>query len=248
MRGGEIVRLCCEYRTGKIPVAYKMMFVSLIKEALKSVDEDYFQKLYKYEDKNNKQIKNFCFSVALKDYKFDNQVILINDKMIFNISTSDYEFGIKIYNGLLGLDTFKYKEYKLEKIKIHLKKEKFIGHNDVVFKTMSPICIKDKSNAFISPNDTNFNSELNYIIDKILTSNRGYGLKSKLNFIPIDMKKVVVKEEIRAFEEKTNKKVFYVNAYSGIFRLSGNLEDLNEIYQTGIGFRRGQGFGMIDLF
>jgi CRISPR-associated endoribonuclease Cas6 len=61
------------------------------------------------------------------------------------------------------------------------------------------------------------------------------------------MKKVVVKENIRSSAENTDKAIFYVNAYSGIFKLSGDVEDLNYIYQGGIGYRRSQGFGMIDI-
>lgn len=224
-----------------------MMFVSLIKDALCRVNEEYYDKLYNFEGKNNKEIKPFSFAVMLKDFEMMGEEILIKDRVNLNITTPDYEFGINVYNGILNSRTFKYKEYMLEKLKISLVKEKHINEEQVVFKTMSPICIKDKNNNFIAPDDSAYVEELNYIADKALTAYRGYGLKQKLEFEKVLMKKVVVKEDIKAFKETTGKEIFYINAYSGIFKLSGDIEDLNFIYQTGAGFRKSQGFGMLEI-
>ena len=241
------MRLKCEFKTEKIPVANRMMFVSLIKDALCKVNQEYFDKLYKFEEKNNKKIKPFSFAVMLKDFEMKGEEISIRDRMVLNITTVDYEFGINIYNGILNTKTFKYKDFVLERLKISLVKEKMINEEQVVFKTMSPICIKDKANNFLAPDDLGYEEELNYIVDKALRSYRGYGLKQRLRFEKVLMKKVVVKEQIRAFSEIAGKDTFYVNAYSGIFKLSGDVEDLNFVYQSGIGFRKGQGFGMLEV-
>lgn len=241
------MRLKCEYKTDTIPVANRMMFVSLIKEALKKTNVEYYNKIYNYEGKNNKQIKNFCFSVFLKDFTIESETILIRDKVILNISTPDYEFGINVYNGLLNMNEFIYKQFSLKKVKISLIKEKFASNEQMLFKTLSPICIKDKFNNFIEPENKGYEEEINYISNIALESYRGYGLKKPLHFQEVQMKKVVVKESIREFTKQTDKNIFYVNAYSGIFKLTGDIEDLNFIYQSGIGFRRSQGFGMIEI-
>lgn len=241
------MRLKCEYKTSQIPVANRMMWVSLFKEALKKVNKDYYEKLYYFGEKNNKQSKNFCFSTYLKDFRIDEDLISIKDRVILNISTSDYEFGINIYNGLLQMNTFKYKGFILEKIKISLVKENFIGCSEITVKTMSPICIKDKEGKFLSPNDENYEKELNYAANQSLINSRGYGLYEELAIEPVSIKKVVVKEDIRDFKANANKDIFYVTAYGGIFKLRGHIEDLNMIYQNGLGLRRGQGFGMIEL-
>lgn len=242
------MRLCCEYNTEKIPLSYNMMFVSLIKESLKKVNKDYYERLYNYEGKNNKKIKNFCYSVMLKNFIISNDEFKIKDRILFNVSTPDYEFGINVYNGLLNTINFDYQnKYHIKKLKIHLIKEKSIKQDQVVLKTLSPICIKDKSNNFILPDDKNYADNVNYIVNESLHSFRGYGLKKPLDFEKILMKRVVVKEKIRGFKEVTDKDIFYVNASSGIFKLTGDIEDLNLIYKLGIGFRRSQGFGMIDI-
>lgn len=241
------MRLSCEYKTDKIPVAHKMMFVSLIKSALTIVDEEYYKNLYNFDEKNNKKIKPFSFSIQLKQFKMQGDVFQIADRVIFNITTPDYELGIKIYNGLLNIEEFHYRDFRLKKIKINLVKEKNITSNAVVFKTMSPLCIKDKSNTFIEPSHPDYEKELNYIVDKNLMAYRGHGLKLPLKFQEVLMKKVVVKEEISGFKNVTQKQIFYVNAFSGIFKLEGDAEDLDFIYKAGVGFRRSQGFGALDL-
>lgn len=241
------MRLSCEYKTDKLPVANKMLFVSLIKGAINKVNKEYYDKLYSFGDKSNKQIKSFSFAVLLKNFKIENEIIHIQDKIILNITTPDYEFGINVYNGLLSIQNFEYKGYVLKKLRINLVKEKFVSDGEAIFKTMSPICIKNKKGEFINPKDADYVDELNYIVDKNLVAHRGYGLKQPLKFEDVGMKKVVVKEEIRGFKENTNKNIFYVNAYSGTFKLTGDVEDLNYIYQSGLGFRRSQGFGMVDI-
>lgn len=241
------MRLSCEYKTDELPVANKMMFVSLIKEALKRVNMEYYEKLYQFEGNSNKQIKSFSFAVLLKDFDMQGEIFNIRDRIILNITTPDYEFGINVYNGLLNLQSFKYKDYSLNKLRITLVKEKFASEQQVVFKTMSPICMRNKEKGFIGPKDDLYVETLNYIANKNLEVHRGFGLKEPLQFEELSMKKVVVKEEISGFKESTSKNTFYVNAYSGTFKLTGDIEDLNFIYQSGIGFRRSQGFGMLEI-
>ncbi|APQ75867.1 CRISPR-associated endoribonuclease Cas6 [Clostridium botulinum] len=242
------MKLSCEYKTEKIPIAYSMMFVSLIKEALKKSDEEYFKSLYMYEDiKKNKKTKDFCFSVYLKDFSKEENVFIIKDKIIFNISSPNYEFMIKLYNGLLKITNFKYKEFYINKVKINLVNDKNIENNNHVFNTLSPICVKNKENKCLNIDDSNFNKELNYITNKTLENFRGYGLLEELKFYPIQMKKKVVKEDISTFRENTKKQYYYVNSYAGIFKLEGNVNDLKDIYRLGVGFKRNQGFGMIEV-
>ena len=120
-----------------------------------------------------------------------------------------------------------------------------IKREEAVFKTISPIFIKGKDKRDIAAEDPNFGEELNYISEQILLNYRGYGLTEKLEFQPIDMKKKVVKLDIEAFGDK--RKLLSVDAYEGIFKLRGNPVDLTELNQLGLGFRRGQGFGAIEL-
>lgn len=236
-----------ECKTSEIPQASGMMIVSLIKSALKEINEDYFKKLYLYGDKKNKKTKNFTFSTYIKDYELKDEIFIVKDKIIINISIADIELGINLYNGLLKMKTFKYKNYSLYNQKINLIREKQIIKNEVVFKTLSPIFIKDKDNNSILFTNEKFNRELNYIADVILKEYRGYGLKQQIYFEVIKMKKIVSKIGITEFKEKTNKEFICLDTNSGIFKLSGDIEDLRDLYMLGLGFRRNEGLGMIEV-
>ena len=241
------MRIKCECKTKQIPTANQMQIVSMIKESLKAINIDYYEKLYKYENhKKNKKIKNFAFAVYLKDFKLDGDIIKINDKVIITITSPDYEFMVNLYNGLMKKKLFNYKEFTLEVSKITMLQEKSIDSDEAVFSTLSPLVVKSKDNSFLQMEDENYERELNYICNAILTNFRGNGLVKPLIFEPISMKKVVVKEEIAGFKKQVNKKYLFVNGYKGTFKLKGDKEDLNILYKLGIGFKRSQGFGVVD--
>ncbi|WP_246517672.1 CRISPR-associated endoribonuclease Cas6 [Clostridium aciditolerans] len=242
------MRISVDFKTSRFPQANGMMICSLLKESLKKTNEEYFRKLYIYEDKKSKRTKNFTFSIYVKDYELQDGIFTVKDKITLNISTPDYECGINLYNALLNAKEFNYKNYTLYKQSIKLIREKQITEEEVNFKTLSPIYIKDKNNNSLEPDYEDFEKELNYISDIVLKQYRGYGLKKDIHFTKVDMKRRVVKMDITDFKDKTNKDIMYLNAYNGVFKLCGDIEDLRDLYMLGIGFRRNEGLGMIEVF
>ncbi len=244
------MRLSCKFKTDKIPESYNMMFVSLIKHALEKSDFDYYRKIYEYGDAKNKKSKNFTFSVFLNGFTRVEGSIVISDSLTLNVSSPDMEFMIKLYNGLTQLSNYKYKEYEIKMISIAQLKEKNTKSNQVLIKTMSPICIKDKNNKYIGIDESDYEKELNYIADLILKNYRGKGLSQKMsiNSVRGKVKKVIVKQEIESFTEATNKKYMYILGYEGMFVMSGGQEDINDLYKLGVGHKRNQGFGMFNLY
>lgn len=241
------MRIKVEFDTKLFPRYYNSLGVSLIKECTKKSDEDYFRNLYYYNEKSNKASKNFTFSFFIKNYEIDKENFLVKDRVVLYISTPDLELGLHIYNGIINTKTFKYKDYEMTRLKVNLIKEADITGEEVIFNTLSPICIKDSNGRFLDIDSDNYADELNYIANIILKNYRGYGLNQKLEFKNINLKKVVVKEPLREFKKITNRDYQYVNSYKGGFMLKGNNEDLNDIYKLGIGHKRGQGFGNLEV-
>lgn len=232
------------------PLSYRMLVSSVIKKALELSDNEYYKELYYYEEKKNKKIKPFTFSVFFKDYQIEKDEVNLNGNGSIIISTCDYNLGINLYNGLLKLKSYSYKKesgYEIILEKIILEREKIINESRIFCKTLSPIHIKDKNNEVVGINEERFNEELNYICNLALNTFRGYGLKEKLYFMPVSMKKIVAKEKIEGFRKINNKEYIYIEGYKGNFYLEGNVEDLRILLQLGLGFRRSEGFGMIDL-
>ncbi len=241
------MRIKVELQCGKFPRFYNPLGVSLIKEAIKKSNEEYFRKLYFYKDKSNKQSKNFTFSFYIKNYEIEEDNFIIKDKVIMYISTPDLELGLNIYNGFINTKIFRYKHYEISRYKISLVKESEIFEEEAIFNTLSPICIKDISGKFIDVSNDNYVKELSYITNTILKNYRGYGLKKELKFENLNLKKVVVKEALREFKNRTNKEYQFVNSYKGMFKLIGDKEDLNDIYKLGLGHKRNQGMGNIEV-
>lgn len=242
------MRAKVEIYTDRIPLSYRMMFVSLIKKALEKSNKEYFKNLYKFGDKKNKKIKPFVFSTYLESYEMGETDIKINGKINLIISTPDTELFINLYNGLLNIKRYTFnEEYTLNMGKIILVKEKDITSETVEFKALSPIVIKDKQGRFLGIEDEGYEAELNYIVDLNLKTFRGRGLARKLEFTPLNYEKVVVKERITGFKEASKKDIFYINGYRGTFKLCGDKEDLKLLYSLGIGFRRSEGFGNIEV-
>lgn len=140
-----------------------------------------------------------------------------------------------------------YKAYELTRIRIDLSREKKVTEERVLFNALSPICVKSKEGKFLEITDDRYIEELNYITNEVVKNYRGNGLKRKLEFENIGLKKVVVKESLREFKKITGKEYQYINGYKGKFILKGDIDDLNLIYNLGIGFRRAQGFGDVDI-
>jgi CRISPR-associated endoribonuclease Cas6 len=256
-------------KTDEMPFLYRHRIISLIKEALMRSDKDYKEFLY-----NGKISKPFTFSLMFpntkefvnkrisidRNFEIDDKVALIKDGFLsLFVSSSDYRFVISLVTGLKKIGTFNFsygdcmlvdgKSINLEVKSISVLNEKVINNNFAIFRTMSPIVLEDKDDKPIIFLDDNFEKELNEIMDRILRSQiiRGFGLKRHLEFEPIKMSKQVIKHTLKDFREKTGKPIMYITGNTGIFKLSGDAEDLNMLYKIGIGNRTGQGFGMLEI-
>lgn len=235
------------FKANQIPVGYRMMFVSLIKSLLSNYSEEYYNEIYTYKNGKNKKSKNFTFSIFMRDFKKENEVFL-TEEVVLNISSPDKKLMVYLYNSLLKMRDYEYEnKFKIYKNTVKIVNHKNIENDYCMFKTMSPIVIKNKEGKFLDIDSPEYLKSLNYIVNQSLINYRERGLSRKIEFIPIDLKKVVVKEKIASFTEKTGKEYMLINSCSGVFILKGDKEDLNDIYKLGIGFRRSQCFGMIDL-
>ncbi len=94
-----------------------------------------------------------------------------------------------------------YKDYELTRIRIDLSREKKVTEERVLFNALSPICVKSKEGKFLEITDDRYIEELNYITNEVVKNYRGNGLKRKLEFENIGLKKVVVKESLREFKK-----------------------------------------------
>ncbi|KAF0994870.1 CRISPR-associated endoribonuclease Cas6 [Geobacillus sp. TFV-3] len=236
------MRLTCSFKVERMPVSYRMMLVSVIKEALRMSDEQYYERLYE-----SASMKPFVFSAYLKNFHFVDQEVYL-EGMTMTVSSPDHEFLLHLYNGLQQKRAFSYKQYQLVKEKIRMLPEKTITDSTVVFRTLSPMLIEDENQKPVSPDTPNYEEHVNYLSDLILRQYRGKGLSLPLIVRPLRWRKVVVKETNHEFEATHgNGDVLYFTAYQNLFSLTGHPSDLQLLYQLGLSKRRSQGFGLLEI-
>lgn len=241
------MRFECTFAPAIIPVSYQFMFASFIKYAISLSKEQKVEELYTFAGKSNKQTKGFTYSVYLHGFKQMGDEITVHDQIKWIISSNDPEFMLYLYNGILAAKIFNYQGYSLKLQNIRFLKEKLPKASATTFSTLSPLAIKNKNGQFLSPQHPEYEAELNYICNLTLLHNRGEGLKQPLEFKNINMKKHVVQLKHEAFKSLNQKSILYVEAYKGLFQLKGNIEDLQFLSVSGIGFKRSIGFGNVQV-
>ena len=110
-------------------------------------------------------------------------------------------------------------------------------NDEVIVKTLSPITVyrtsKDKKTIYYTPDQKEFQELINQNLYK-KAQILGVPFSENLSIEPIDCKK-----------RATNYKNFFIQCWEGKFKLKGNREIINIAFETGIGAKNSQGFGMI---
>ena len=134
--------VCFKLQKKEIVDDYRRKFISYIKNILEKYDSDIKDKFYKTNHE-----KDFSFSVYFKAEKFTDEKIYLksNDIKLF-ISIYSLEDSLYFTNAMLGSIHKKYliADNEMEVIKIRPLQEKKITTEEVIFKTMSPIAIREK--------------------------------------------------------------------------------------------------------
>lgn len=231
------MRLKITLETEKLPLQYQFLFISYIKESLK-IDSPHLLKMFE----ENNQLKPYTFSVFLNDFELNREEFIINKEVNWYISSHDAAFLISLYNGLRKQKLFSYRGYELKPKNIQMVKENKVTHSMLIGRFMSPLVVQNKNKTPVSPYESEFETELNYISNITLKQTIGRTLKQPIIFHPMEMKKVIRKMP----SHKTNKSVSF-ESWKGDFALSGDTEDLQLLYALGVGFRRSQGHGMFEI-
>lgn len=233
------MRIRVNLKTKQLPVHYRMLFVSLIKEAIKTADENLYRKLY-IESKNAP--KKYSFAIYLSNFKKVGNLFELDDASM-TISSSDPQISVALINGLQNINHFSFKNWNIELGKLELLKEKNINSPLVTFTTLSPFLLENKHNKPLLITDSDFEKEMNIICNQQFLSLYGRNLISPLKVVNHHLKKQVIQESNRV----SGTQPLFFTCQKGILTLKGNIEDLKLIYQDGFLCRKSQGFGSLEV-
>ncbi len=226
-----------------IPFNYRRHFLSLIKEAFSISNPEFYKKYY--ENKKKNAIKPFTFSVSFipsKNQPEKGKIFLDSKIVNFYFSSYSYEDLIILYN---GFNRFKRNELhffnnKIKLINISYIKQKNITENKITFKTLSPIIVRElkdkKGKGFLTASHPDFTKNLFYNVRTLCR-----------NFLKKEIKEEDFK--IVSFQFTSKKITLYGDEIGnkGTITIIAPTNILKLIYDAGLGAKRSQGFGMLEV-
>lgn len=220
---------------------YRRIFMSLIKSFL-SYEPVLYSMLYGNDMNKKKVNKPFTFSIHFPDFKaIEGNKILCGDRVSLFFSSNDEILITSFYNGLKKKRKTIIGENQpivFELTGLHLLPQNKIQSGKVEFRTLSPVLVNLKRDNlnYISPVHPEFDKSFRAII-----SNQAQELNHLC--LPDDIK----------IEINTMKKLPLTHynqtmtSWLGTFTMEAPLDILQLVYDTGIGVRRSQGFGMLEI-
>ncbi|MBN2403827.1 MAG: CRISPR-associated endoribonuclease Cas6 [Spirochaetes bacterium] len=236
-----------------IPVTYRRNIVSLIREAIRSADNTHEIYSKYWGNTNTHSVKPFTFFLSVPDVSYidfnDRRLIRLNDKYFkLYITSSDSTFLSILHKWLSDTPnkSFNLFNYNVEIKGIILKEVKTIHSSFERFKILSPAIVRDvavegrkrKSMGYLSCNNPDFEDSLAY---SIITLCRKFLHSKILNRNDIELDTSLCVSSIIYHYMET------IPVTIGIIGIKADDEVLELIYNAGLGARRSQGFGMVDL-
>ncbi len=221
---------------------YRSIFMALIKSVFMKYDPVLYANLYGTEEQKRKANKPFTFSVRFPQYKgIEGNKMLCGNKFSLLFSSDEETLVTAFYNGLRAKQKITIGEnypivFELEHI--HLLPLKRINTNKVVFKTISPILVNDKGSNlnYLSPAKPEFTKAFKEII------------ALQANYFQIPCTEEMIDFEINAMKKLPLSHYNQtMTSWLGEFVLEAPTNVLQLVYDTGIGVRRSQGFGMLEI-
>ncbi|MCR8844108.1 CRISPR-associated endoribonuclease Cas6 [Paenibacillus sp. SC116] len=240
------MRIQFSLKSETYPLCYRLMVVSVIKEAIRQMDEAYYTELYA---SNQQKPKPYTFAVHLTRFTMMEDEIQAEDFRV-TLSSDDYKFMLLVMGGLQRIRSLSYQSYQLQVKSLHMQKEQTITSDAIVVKTLSPLLVEDENRKPLAPTDPHYEQHFNEVMNLIKVTSTGVPLQQPIRIQVLDSKRKVVKERNREYEQSTsfaNKRYLFFTSYQGRFLLEGNHKDLQWLLDNGAGKRKSQGFGCLAL-
>ncbi len=218
-----------------LPMDYRRGFASLLKEALKKANDKLFERYYG----RLHFLKPFTFSVYFPGLSGqEGERLNVGKKAILNFSTSSYELGTYVYNGLLSQRNFPLFDNTATLTYVDLKRPITIRQETAIFKALAPVLVNNKGNAewYLLPGDEGFDEGLNFAVGELVRTFLGNDVDTSIEFKSIRIQRRVVRHYNMDMQ-----------GFTGLFELRARPDILNLVYQVGLGVRRSQGFGMLEV-
>lgn len=224
-----------------LPVNYQHILQSVIYDAL-GREQDYLTKLHDKGYQSGKRVyRLFQFSRLCGKYRIEDKRIFFEDEVSFEVRSVDSHLIVLLAeffktNGVrFGEECFPVKDIRIADRQVEAEELRIWMKTPVTVHTTD--CISGKT-CFVRPDSERFAELVN---DNFKRKYKAY--------TGIEPQEGITLETI-SFRERdklvTKYKGFYISGWYGIYRLKGRRKYLDFLYQTGLGARNAQGFGMFE--
>ena len=227
----------------EIPKAYRNNLLSLFKHLFNLGNEKFFNDYY--GNKLENKMKPFTFTTYLPDiYNKEGSRNITLSKGYFSIfvSTNDFNFLGVLITGLNSLKGFTPFSFPIKLLNYSFLPERVDFDSVVTYKTLSPIVVTKyenrKSKGYYKFNEKGFIEGLKESIK--VANSKVYSINEKA-FDDIIIETSGMKNVYIHFKEHI------INCNSGYIRVTANPIIQKFIYDIGVGSRRSQGFGMLEV-
>lgn len=238
------MKLLLEFQLEKnrIPIEYRKFFIHFIKDSLSNANNGkYYENFY-----SGTKEKKFTFAIFMDKPQFQkDEIMLASNRIKMLFSTSDKMAGYLFYSSFLEQKRKEFpmkKENTIQLVAVRNLREQEICANRVLVKTNSPLVIRvhkreGNKDYYYSAEKEEFVEEAKQNMRRqLLTAGFAEDVIGDINIQPVKCRKVIVKHYDCKIETTVGK-----------FLIEGNPAILSYFVQAGIGSRKSEGFGMLEL-
>lgn len=223
----------------QLPINYNHILQGIIYSSL-SKDSKYQTLLHNFGITELSNFKLFTFSSLCGKHYIENKTITFVEKIFWEIRSVDSYFIFLLYehfktNGITFGKRAVYPQLNIE--------NKIIREESIAIKMNSPICIpqklEDNKINYLSPRDDDFEKYVNNNFIKKYSSyyNTEPNINLEITNIELSHKDKMV----------TSLKGTYITAWKGKYILTSSPDYLTFLYNSGLGTKNSQGFGLFEL-
>jgi len=221
----------------KIPLNYNYQLQSALYAKLAELSASDFWHDCGFGKKET--FKLFVFGPLSGIYKIEGKKIIFQKEINFEIRSPFFEFCDALQRSIECNPTIKIFDTTVNVAGIFIN-NRHINSDSVVFKTISPIIVSEKEDVektvFINPNAPEFVYRLQENFYK--------KYKAAFNTQPPELKIEVLEKGKKVV---TQYKEIWLTGYNCTLKITGPSDALEFIYNSGLGERNSQGFGLTDI-
>lgn len=239
------MRLIVHHKTESplvLPLGYHHILQSILFHALKA-DEEYSAFMHDEGIGNGvRNFKMFTFGLIKGKYRIEGNKIVFCEDVTWEVRSKDQKF-LELIKSDFEENGITYENSHYSEVQVSLQ-EVTVEEEEIVVRMQSPICVystdqETKKTIYFHPGDPEFCKRVNE------SFRRRYSAYYD-GVIPED---IYIRIERVSPRDKyvTRYKGFYITAWKGDYVLKGKKEYLDFLYQTGLGSKTAQGFGMFEI-